>query len=539
MKNTKKTSKGEISIQNGLNTLFLLYMGALYPLIMHDKYFDITLTKYKAFSVAVCIYAVLMVLAVLVDVLDAGKTVKAKADKENRMQNFLHRHNIMIMDFFALGFLAANVIAFFMAHDKSAAYTGVEGRRCGLQFMIIAMFVYLCIGRRCRIHRIVAPVLAVAGMIVSVIGILQYVDIDFLHLRDGIAENAKDIYITTFGNIDIFAGFLCVFIPVAAGAYIAGTGNIKRSIILLAAILVGSGAVIISNANLAYAGVSGAMLLAWIWSAYRGKVRRFADVCVSMAAGVLLIGMILDISGEGYDKLDGLSCFVSNRLMVVATFAAVVIIRILLQLGYRQVDRFCGKTGVIVSVSISLCAIAAAVVYGSVKHMGIFAFEDSWGNYRGFVWKRLMESYKDFSLPQKIFGYGNESVKDIMTSSYYEEMMDKVGVVYDNAHNEYLQYLVTTGILGLVSYAGLVVTSLITLVRTAVAAGGNDMECYTKGFVSGYEDGEGPYIAVTLGIVGYAVQAFVNLNQSLTTPYMFLLIALAAGICRNYKSTIK
>ena len=58
---------GRRELQNGITTLFLIYMGAAYPLIMHDKYFDITVTKYRAFYIALCIYAVLMVLAVLVD----------------------------------------------------------------------------------------------------------------------------------------------------------------------------------------------------------------------------------------------------------------------------------------------------------------------------------------------------------------------------------------------------------------------------------------------------------------------------------------
>ena len=60
---------GRRELQNGITTLFLIYMGAAYPLIMHDKYFDITVTKYRAFYIALCIYAVLMVLAVLVAVL--------------------------------------------------------------------------------------------------------------------------------------------------------------------------------------------------------------------------------------------------------------------------------------------------------------------------------------------------------------------------------------------------------------------------------------------------------------------------------------
>ena len=69
----KKKSGDGRTTQNGLSIAFLLYMGILYPLIMHDKYFDITLTKYKAFEVALCIYAVLMALAVLLDIFDGRR----------------------------------------------------------------------------------------------------------------------------------------------------------------------------------------------------------------------------------------------------------------------------------------------------------------------------------------------------------------------------------------------------------------------------------------------------------------------------------
>ena len=150
-----------------------------------------------------------------------------------------------------------------------------------------------------------------------------------------------------------------------------------------------------------------------------------------------------------------------------------------------------------------------------------------------------------------------------MTDRYYDDMMNAVGVIYDNAHNEYLQYLITTGIFGAVSYVGLLVTTGGALVRTAVSGAvmnenesmssqsaekrskekaasrdsrtvrgsktGTGLEC-----LLGYAEDEGSMIAVLLGITGYAVQAFVNLNQSLTTPYIFLLIAMAGGLCRRY-----
>ena len=102
-------------------------------------------------------------------------------------------------------------------------------------------------------------------------------------------------------------------------------------------------------------------------------------------------------------------------------------------------------------------------------------------------------------------------------------MIDDIGVVYDNAHNEYLQYLVTTGLFGALAYVGLIVSTMVMLIRTAVSVFKKEA------------DTEGVFLALALGISGYASQAFVNLNQSLTTPYMFLMIAMAAGVCRVHR----
>ena len=558
---------GRRELQNGITTLFLIYMGAAYPLIMHDKYFDITVTKYRAFYIALCIYAVLMVLAVLVDVL--GRNVSTGAAHGNgfigRLRRFIDLHKIMAMDIFMAGFVLANVLAFFMSGNKAAAYTGEEGRRCGLQFVLLAFFLYVCMARYCRIRRYVVVIFMLAGSFVGIVGICQFMGYDFLGLREGLMQSIRNVYISTFGNIDIFASFLCVLVPMAAGAYISSEG--KESIVIritaVIAVLTGTGAVIISNANLAYAGVGGAMIVAWIWASYRGRIREFADVCLVMACGVLAISIMLGRTDNGYSELDGLSCFVSDSRMVWIVSVVVLVVWAAIRLASKWTVKFRGKAALAVSVGVSLAGIVAVVIYAAHNHTGIFSFEDSWGNYRGFVWRRLMEAYSDFSVPQRLFGYGNESVKAIMTDRYYDDMMNTVGVIYDNAHNEYLQYLITTGIFGAVSYVGLLVTTGGVLVRTAVSGAvmnenesmssqsagkrskekaasrdsrtvrgsktGTGLEC-----LLGYAEDEGSMIAVLLGITGYAVQAFVNLNQSLTTPYIFLLIAMAGGLCRRY-----
>ncbi|MBO5387133.1 MAG: O-antigen ligase domain-containing protein, partial [Lachnospiraceae bacterium] len=79
----------------------------------------------------------------------------------------------------------------------------------------------------------------------------------------------------------------------------------------------------------------------------------------------------------------------------------------------------------------------------------------------------------------------------------------------DNAHNELLQYLVTLGILGVISYLGVVVSSVFYMLK------------YGKGNYMVY----GFFTAT----VGYFFQSIINLNQPITTPLYFVIMALGVG----------
>lgn len=138
------------------------------------------------------------------------------------------------------------------------------------------------------------------------------------------------------------------------------------------AVLTGTGAVIISNANLAYAGVGGAMIVAWIWASYRGRIREFADVCLVMACGVLAISIMLGRTDNGYSELDGLSCFVSDSRMVWIVSVVVLVVWAAIRLASKWTVKFRGKAALAVSVGVSLAGIVAVVIYAAHNHMCIF-----------------------------------------------------------------------------------------------------------------------------------------------------------------------
>lgn len=76
---------------------------------------------------------------------------------------------------------------------------------------------------------------------------------------------------------------------------------------------------------------------------------------------------------------------------------------------------------------------------------------DDWGTHRWYIWRIGMESYGKFPFKQKIFGAGPDTYGAVVMENHYDEMVMRYGEFFDSAHNEYLQYLVTVGLAGLVA----------------------------------------------------------------------------------------
>lgn len=509
---------GRQDVQNLLGTIFLLYMAAVYPVIIHDKYFDITMTKYKAFVAGAGVYIVLMVFAVLADTLSGlHNTFDEKKD------SLWKRYDISIPDIFMGLFTLANVIAFFIAEDKSAAYSGADGRNCGLHFVLLAAVLYVCMGRRYSPAGWELTVFMAVSALTEVVAVLQYAGIDFLGLREGLSDSISDIYISTFGNIDIYGSFLCVAVPVAMGVYVCDKRPAAR-IVAGVSLVTGAAAMIITNADLTYAGTGAALILAVMVSFYRGWVKELAGAMLWLSLGFVLMSTFLSVSGTGFDGLTGVGKFSSHTAGIFGVFIAVLALWLVCTFVIpERIEAVRGKRALAAAVSVSVLAVLAAfAAFRATGYMDAYlTFGDSWGNYRGYVWTRLMEIYRDFPPYKWLFGNGNESVLALMKGYCYDEMVSVTGHVYDNAHNEYLQYLVTTGLLGAVSYTGLVAGSVGRSLGRCRVSGSEDDGRVTMCF------------ALALGMTGYAVQAVFNLNQSLTTPYMFIMLALSAGVCRR------
>ena len=119
--------------KESITTAFLLYMFVVFPVVLHDGYKDITITKYNFFKNGALIYGILMCLALILGFTDHMEEHTDAAKKTGRGRNFL------ASDIWMGAFVLSGALAWIMADDKMAAYTGSMGRRCGLEFLALVL----------------------------------------------------------------------------------------------------------------------------------------------------------------------------------------------------------------------------------------------------------------------------------------------------------------------------------------------------------------------------------------------------------------
>jgi hypothetical protein len=537
---TIKVDSGSGRLMTGITSAFLLYMLVIYPLALHDHYFDITYTKYTVFKVGVILFAVIwaMGLVIVLTGINAGG-MKGRHAGGNVKVGTMDKLKAVICDgvygtdICMVLFFISGVMSFIMAEDKKNAFTGAQGRYCGLAFMILIFIMYIIVSARVsnmeKMWSLISMVFVLVSSVTFIIAILQNIGFDPFKLLDGINRKQRNIYVSTFGNIDIFGSFICIALPLFMGLYVTEKSNIKR-IVYGIGVFAGFMAFIPANADVVFAGVGAAVIAVLFATVYMERVDRLFELVMLGSGGYLGMVLLRMLVGTNGAKITGFNRLAEHPALLVIIFAVGLFIRLIIRVYINRnkteiyinenksevyINKQKNGTGIklIIALAVVLISGIAVIIYGIKNNLAMFDFNDKWGSYRGYIWRRVTGLYGELPFVQKIFGHGNESIRSLMDDRFYDEMLQVTGTVYDNAHNEYLQYLVTQGLFGMLSYGGVVVTAVIAGVKKIKKS---------------------PYIlGLLLAVVSYGVQAIFNVNQCITTPYMFIMTAMLIGMCRR------
>lgn len=486
-----------------IGTLILLF---IYPLFMTNKYFNITLAKFEFFTLVSAVFAMLSYLT------ESSKPSNVKNKKKEIKSE---KKKIDYTDLSYLCIIIFGAITVLVSGHAKAAFLGTAGRYMGYAFFLAAGLAYLFISRHNILKEYELIAFEVSMALACLLGFVQACGADPFNLIGSIAKYQRTIFISTFGNIDVFSAFLAISLPISLFMICFRNRKSPITYIYFVTAIFGCFGLFLSNSDSGYLGVIVAFWVICLLSFKNRKfLYQFSDLCLYFFLLAFIYGQLHSFGIVTRD-LSFMSEILTNPLIscgaIVVFLLASILLRVI-KLNDKALKAL--KTiYIVVSVFIVLSVIALIIYFSAINtdyDLGSFAsyfrFNDKWGTNRKFVWRIYLQAYNELPFVQKVFGCGQDCLKLALSTELVKEMVD-FGNYTNNAHNEYLQYFVSIGIFGLVSYLAFIITGLIKLFKE------KEYKMLTY--------------PMAVAIISYLAQATVNITQPIVTPLVFLFIAFA------------
>lgn len=537
------------TIVSGVISFFLLVLVTIFSLVYDNSYFNILETKYKWFYMSVIgMLVVLLVLSLVMLIIDLNEF---KGEHAVRLLSALipknWKNTFHVADAAVLVFWLVSLISTLQSEYLYEAFWGNEGRYSGLFLITLYVIFYFIVSRFWTFKGWILEAFLISGMVMCYIGITDYFQMDILEFRRRISPEQSTIFTSTVGNINTYTAYVALLMGLAAAMFTTAKTFIK-SIWYYACLIVTFFAIIMGCSDNAYLAI-GAMFafLPFVLFKSRRGVCRYLVVLASFFTVIQCIDYINQAFAETVIGLDSLFQVMVNfggLLPVVAVlWAAAAALWIFwyrnpkhaakdnINMGMNRNNGSLGKVAgsdeigkgliyawliIVIAGALAVCfalfdanALGNGERYGSLGNY--LVFNDSWGTNRGYIWRKSMEIYQEFPVLHKIFGYGPDTFGILTTENFRGEMVGATGQIFDSAHNEYLQFLVTVGPIGLAGYLVFLAGGAWRLLKNRL---------------------RNPYIVGCLfAVICYVFQALVNLNLPIATPMMWLLMStgMAAG----------
>lgn len=502
------------SLTRFVGAAFAFFVMLLHPIIYDDLFFNINRFKHAVY----CYSAYLGLGAYMLFFYMKRKSLTGK---------IYEPFSLSVADWGMMAFSVVSIISCALSSDPQSAFTGDEGRKSGLLFILAMACIHIIVARAPGAGKYAVRGLLISGFWVSLLGVLNFFYIDPLGFYGPrLGKSSVPRFISTIGNIDFFAAFLCLYLP-AIMVFCVRTRGIK-SFLCFPAIAVGSAAVIAARADGAMVALAFSLFAALLFAvnSRQGLAQAFYAIA-AMLCGFVAMAIFTQAHPEGFMTLDKSLQEYLVKFPHITTFAIVV----LLCASYathkskklvisKKSARFLKRILWFIFFCILFASVSLFIYYSVIDtqtelsgSMKLFRFTDKWGTHRGGVWVRCMKLYGESPLRVKLVGFGPDLLKKPLADAYGKEIIDYCNLSFDNAHNELIQYLLTLGGLGLSAYLFFVIGGMHTLYRRM-------KQC--------------PYAAAAFAAAAtYLVHAIVTVNQPITTPLLFLLLSAGASCMKT------
>ncbi|MDE7354197.1 MAG: O-antigen ligase family protein [Acetatifactor sp.] len=499
--------------------LYIVVLAVVLPLYTKGTYWQLGDTKYFFFRNVTVFCLGVWILSVMVEKcrgLWQDRLLRGGLGVSGRRQGG-RCAKLSSMDCCMLLYGACVLLSASLSAYGSVAWTGYREWYMGAFSQLLFVGIYFFVSRSWKENVWPLYLWDAAFFIVIALGLGQKLGRDVMGF---LAENAiwdweYSHMLSTVGNINWFCGYCSVAIAVPAAGYL-GSGNRVETVLLYPVTAAGLLLMCIqgSDAGVVMAGLCLGLGLFW-----GRKDSRICRRTLALAAGVILglpayghlalrtgqrAAYSLPSDGFSLGELTWKGWYLAGGICLALCVLSFVLERNACRRGEGSQRARRAQKAMAAGAWILLMTglLAMALLYLSRQPFGA-----NWGNGRGTLWSLSWRGFLQSGWKGKLIGAGPDCFAEYIYGTFPpEEMLSLIGrwagAIFANAHNEWLNQLVNTGILGVCCYGGI----------------------FFCGAVRYRKD-----MAGLMALALYTVNSLVSFQQVMNAPLLFLIL----GICES------
>lgn len=534
----KRQTLGEIfkDIAAGVTGVYVFIILTIFPLYTHDKYFDILGARYVFFKCwGISLSVLLAFLGILYLFIDARNNVSSPPAYIRFLNAFrisnIKKH-LMITDIFFIVMMLSMTISTIGSDFREESFFGNAGRYQGLECWIIYFITYISISRTFKFKKFYLDYAILAGCFACIWGTMDFFWLDPFGFFNNVSEAQKGMFASSIGNLNTYTNYTIMVFALAGTLFVIEKHPLKSIFYGITAFIGCAGSVFGLADNIVLGFFGFYLFLPFFTFKNRRQFVRYLILIDLLLISAFLFWVGLKLPHNYWQSSffqDLVSkpgiAFMFIPFTVVVVAVAIILYKLKPNYGEEvgsNLNPFDSKLDIrFKKVYIALVIFGFVVVTYILLDMNVFkqhtdlwrqipsshqlVFDDNWGTHRGHNWRIAFTNFtENFSIFQRLFGYGPDTYLVVSERTFYEEMVNRYGEVYDSAHNEYINYLICEGLVGLICYLGMFITGI----RTGIKNLKNN-----------------PIIlAPIIAVISYMVQATVNIAIPITTPIFFTLM---------------
>lgn len=522
------------SVLNVLISFYMLLIMVVMPFYFTDGYARIGTNKYEfLYSVStkmgvlvlpfVCIYAGVWLYA------------RWKSQKGQKQEHkFCLSRALSITDWFAIGYAVVVIVSYLCTDYQEAtavgdALKGAKGWYMGLASQLIFVAVYFAVSRLWKGRKWIPALWIPVSLVLFVLAYLNRFNVRPIDMK-----NATPEFLSTIGNMNWYCGYIIIlFGGILYDIWAVRGQKLWVRLVMGVWLTVGFASLMTQGSQSGILALGVVLIVLYLLSMRNGEdLQSFWSCLLCMGVACLGTYILRSIYEEWYNYEDAISQLLTFSPLAIIIFAVTVIlyagtaylqkkgkvpVKIFTGLGYVG----CGAV-ILIVVGFLILGIVNTRHPGSIgtlSELSVFTFDYEWGSLRGATWAAGVICFRDQDLLGKLIGVGPDSMVNYIHSGVNPEMLAMVKEYFNNlsltnAHCEWLTVLVNTGVLGMVCYAGLMISAMVRFFKARNAL---------------------PLVgACGFGVLAYTVNNLVSFQQSMSTITVFIVLGMGEAWLRKY-----